>query len=213
MWPPPRSCPTDPPRTEDGVKNLYSRIGRMAAQKPLYADVTWGAGGSTSDLTLELCIEAQRRFDLNTNMHLTCTNMEEKKLTKALEGAKEAGIKNILALRGGEPTARPLPGRSGRNGAFIDARPRPLSLAAPSRPAGRPAGVDRCRRRPHVRPGPRALHPRQVRRRVLHQRRRLPRCGRAGSRRAAQGRWEGRATALGRPYSSHLPPTQRATPT
>ncbi len=60
-----------PPRTADGVANLYSRIERMAARKPLYADVTWGAGGGTSELTLELCSESKRRFGLEMNMHLT----------------------------------------------------------------------------------------------------------------------------------------------
>ncbi len=60
-----------PPRTADGVTNLYNRIERMAIQKPLYADVTWGAGGGTSELTLELCAESKRRFGLEMNMHLT----------------------------------------------------------------------------------------------------------------------------------------------
>lgn len=172
LWRAPAACCADPPRTDDGVKNLYNRIGRMAAQKPLYADVTWGAGGSTSDLTLELCIEAQRRFDLNTNMHLTCTNMEEKKLTKALEGAKEAGIKNILALRGG---ARP---QGAKSGPIVTHPPFP-ARAPPCRPARGPAGVDGCRRRLHLRPGPGALHSGKVRRRVLHHGRGLPRCGAA----------------------------------
>lgn len=60
-----------PPRTPEGVANLYSRIERMAAHKPLYGDVTWGAGGTTSDLTLELCVEAKKRYGLEMNMHLT----------------------------------------------------------------------------------------------------------------------------------------------
>ena len=60
-----------PPRTADGVTNLYARIERMALQKPLYCDVTWGAGGGTSELTLELCTESKRRFGVNMNMHLT----------------------------------------------------------------------------------------------------------------------------------------------
>lgn len=36
-----------PPRTDDGVKNLYARFDRMKAQEPVFIDVTWGAGGST----------------------------------------------------------------------------------------------------------------------------------------------------------------------
>jgi hypothetical protein len=60
-----------PPRTDDGVTNLYARMERMAARKPLYIDVTWGAGGSTSDLTMELCTQATKRYGLTVNMHLT----------------------------------------------------------------------------------------------------------------------------------------------
>jgi methylenetetrahydrofolate reductase (NADPH) len=70
---------------------------------PLYVDVTWGAGGSTSDLTLQLCVDAKQRFGLEPNMHLTCTNMPEEKIGAALEGARAAGISNVVALRGDPP--------------------------------------------------------------------------------------------------------------
>lgn len=76
---------------------------RDAPAEPLYVDFTWGAGGSTADLTLELTVETKKRFGLEANMHLTCTNMPVEKLTTALKGAKEAGIENILALRGDPP--------------------------------------------------------------------------------------------------------------
>lgn len=61
-----------PPRTADGVTNLYKRFGRMAERRPLYMDMTWGAGGSTSDLTLDLCRNAKERYGMEPNMHLTC---------------------------------------------------------------------------------------------------------------------------------------------
>jgi hypothetical protein len=87
-----------PPKTEAGVTNLKKRFANMAQQKPLYIDVTWGAGGSTSDLTLDLCIQAKEQNGLEPNMHLTCTNMDVEKITGGLEGAKNAGIRNIVAL-------------------------------------------------------------------------------------------------------------------
>lgn len=68
-----------PPRTEAGVKNLVERFHRMKEQDPLYCDVTWGAGGATSDLTLDLCKTLQNIVGLESNMHLTCTNMEVQK--------------------------------------------------------------------------------------------------------------------------------------
>merc|ERR1719386_490439 len=66
----------------------------------MWIDVTWGAGGSSADLTLEICIEALKYRGLNVMMHLTCTNMPKEKLKEALDTCKENGICNILALRG-----------------------------------------------------------------------------------------------------------------
>merc|ERR1719453_2239661 len=69
----------------------------------MWIDVTWGAGGSTADKTLEICIEALKYRGLNVMMHLTCTNMPKEKLKEALDTCKENGICNILALRGDPP--------------------------------------------------------------------------------------------------------------
>jgi len=92
-----------PPKTDLGVQNLYERFDRMAPLDPMWIDVTWGAGGSTADKTLEICIEALKHRGLNVMMHLTCTNMPKEELKKALETCKENGIRNILALRGDPP--------------------------------------------------------------------------------------------------------------
>lgn len=92
-----------PPKTHVGIHNLYDRLDRMALLKPQWIDVTWGAGGSTSELTTEICVNAQKYSGLETMMHLTCTNMKVEKIDRALEDAKAAGIRNILALRGDPP--------------------------------------------------------------------------------------------------------------
>jgi len=92
-----------PPRTEDGVKNLYERLDRMAKQEPLFMDFTWGAGGSTSDLTLELSVNTKKNTGIDVNMHMTCTNQEATKVDVGLNGAKEGNIRNICALRGDPP--------------------------------------------------------------------------------------------------------------
>jgi methylenetetrahydrofolate reductase (NADPH) len=84
-----------------GVENLYERLDRMAMFGPAWVDVTWGAGGSTSKLTLDICTNSQKLIGLETMMHMTCTNMPREELQKALLKAKENGIQNILALRGG----------------------------------------------------------------------------------------------------------------
>ncbi|KAJ1947385.1 methylenetetrahydrofolate reductase 1 [Kickxella alabastrina] len=92
-----------PPKTEQGLANLYDRIERMSRLGPLFVAVTWGAGGSTSQRTLELCGACQGAFNLDTVMHLTCTNMDLSMLDSALASAKAAGVRNILALRGDAP--------------------------------------------------------------------------------------------------------------
>lgn len=48
-----------PPKTEDGVDNLFERMDRMVAHNPSFCDITWGAGGSTADLTLEISNKMQ----------------------------------------------------------------------------------------------------------------------------------------------------------
>lgn len=67
--------------------------------------MTWGAGGSTADLTLELSSSAQNFCGLEVMMHLTCTNLPKQSIKKALLEARDAGISNILALRGGKLTS------------------------------------------------------------------------------------------------------------
>ncbi|EEB08554.1 methylenetetrahydrofolate reductase Met9 [Schizosaccharomyces japonicus yFS275] len=90
-----------PPKTSTGVVNLYNRIERMRDWgHPTFVDVTWGAGGSSSDLTPVIVKVTQSDYGLDTCMHLTCTNMATKQIDEALERAYKVGCRNILALRG-----------------------------------------------------------------------------------------------------------------
>lgn len=92
-----------PPRTPEGVDNLFERLDRMASLNPLFCDITWGAGGSTSELTLDIATKMQNMICVETSMHLTCTNMPIEKIDEALETIKKAGLQNVLALRGDPP--------------------------------------------------------------------------------------------------------------
>jgi methylenetetrahydrofolate reductase (NADPH) len=93
-----------PPKTEQGRNNLLGRIERMVSNfGPLFIDVTWGAGGTTSDSTLSICSWVTKFAGTDSMMHLTCTNMSQDLIDTALLKAKEAGIQNILALRGDPP--------------------------------------------------------------------------------------------------------------
>jgi len=92
-----------PPKTAQGVQNLYDRMDRMHAMGPAFIDITWGAGGRLSSLTCEMVKVAQSAYGLETCMHLTCTDMEQSKIDDALKEAYNAGCTNILALRGDPP--------------------------------------------------------------------------------------------------------------
>lgn len=95
-----------PPKTEAGIAALYKRVWRMQQQNPLFMDLTWGAGGSTSELTMTLASNFVKHLGCQVNMHLTCTNIKKETVEQALLDAKKNGIKNILALRGDPPAGQ-----------------------------------------------------------------------------------------------------------
>lgn len=109
-----------PPKTDEGVHNLYDRLDRMASFGPTWIDVTWGAGGSTASMTLEICCTAQQFIGLETMMHLTCTNMPRKEIDDALAKAKAGGLHNILALRGDPPRGEEWKQMEGGFGYAVD---------------------------------------------------------------------------------------------
>ncbi|KAG9318613.1 methylenetetrahydrofolate reductase-domain-containing protein [Chiua virens] len=92
-----------PPRTDQGFENLISRISRLSVLQPIAISVTWGAGGSTRDRSLDLAGFTQSACGVDTILHLTCTNMLPGMVNDALREAKVRGIQNILALRGDPP--------------------------------------------------------------------------------------------------------------
>ncbi|KAE9399560.1 methylenetetrahydrofolate reduct [Gymnopus androsaceus JB14] len=95
-----------PPRTAQGLQNLLDRIERMRGLGPEFIDVTWNAGGRTSELTSEMVKTCQGLIGVETCMHLTCTNMPKEKVDIALREAKVSGCRNVLALRGDPPVGK-----------------------------------------------------------------------------------------------------------
>lgn len=92
-----------PPKTEKGVKKLFGIAGEYRDLNPDWFTVTYGAGGSTRELTMELVDQFQRRFDVPTMHHFTCVGHSKDELAKIIEEMKRRGICNILALRGDPP--------------------------------------------------------------------------------------------------------------
>ena len=91
-----------PPKTREGVSNLFDRLDRMSLLEPLFMDITWGAGGSTSELSLEISSKATQMGN-DVMMHLTCTDMSKSQIKHVLQQCQKNGIRNILALRGDPP--------------------------------------------------------------------------------------------------------------
>ena len=94
-----------PPKTSSGLANLYRRIERMADLEPTFVDVTMGAGGARNDKTLEIAENLKRFFGLDVLVHLPCAGMTIAELDAVLDRMRDAGIRNILALRGDPPIA------------------------------------------------------------------------------------------------------------
>lgn len=92
-----------PPKTDGGFKNLLARLNRLMALNPLFVTVTWGAGGLTAEKSLDLAVTCQEQLGVPTVLHLTCTNTNAEIIDAALDRARKAGIRNILALRGDLP--------------------------------------------------------------------------------------------------------------
>lgn len=93
-----------PPKTEKGMNSLFSKtLPELDKLKLDFCSVTYGAGGSTSEKTLEMVKKVQVDFEIPSMMHLTCVNSTKEQLSEVLESAVQAGIENILALRGDPP--------------------------------------------------------------------------------------------------------------
>ena len=93
-----------PPKTDEGRRQLDAAVDELAAINPSFVSVTYGAGGSTRDLTRQLVSDIQGRTGIPTMAHLTCVAHTRHELVELLDGYRAAGIDNILAL-GGDPPA------------------------------------------------------------------------------------------------------------
>ncbi len=93
-----------PPKTEEGDRALLEKtMPALMALKPDYCSVTYGAGGSTRDKTLDIVERIQVEHGLTAMMHLTCVNSTKAELGAVLGEARKRGIRNVLALRGDPP--------------------------------------------------------------------------------------------------------------
>lgn len=92
-----------PPKDAEGVERLLGTAHELKAQNPTYVSVTYGAGGSTRRLTVDLVQRIKREVGIETMAHLTCVGATRAEIAQVLDELKAGGIRNVLPLRGDPP--------------------------------------------------------------------------------------------------------------
>lgn len=92
-----------PPKDAAGVDRLFETIAELEKYRPAYVSVTYGAGGSTRRLTVELVRRIKREAGIEAMAHLTCVGATRAELVSVLDELKASGVENVIALRGDPP--------------------------------------------------------------------------------------------------------------
>jgi methylenetetrahydrofolate reductase (NADPH) len=96
-----------PPKSSEGKDAFMKVVNELKAFDPLYVSVTYGAGGTTQDRTLNTLKWISKETDLTVMSHLTCIGATKMSMSALLKEYQDSGIDNILALRGDPPMNRP----------------------------------------------------------------------------------------------------------
>ena len=99
------SCEFFPPKTAEAADKLYDTIRDLETCNPSFVSVTYGAGGSTRELTHDLVVKIKETTSIPPIPHLTCVAHSEDEIKSTLERYASVGISNILALRGDPPAS------------------------------------------------------------------------------------------------------------
>jgi methylenetetrahydrofolate reductase (NADPH) len=97
-----------PPKTERGEQNLYAALSELGELDPAFVSVTYGAGGSTREKTIEIVKRIKRDYGLEAMAHFTCVGATAAQLRGTLDEMAQAGIENVLALRGDPPAGEEI---------------------------------------------------------------------------------------------------------
>jgi methylenetetrahydrofolate reductase (NADPH) len=92
-----------PPKTDDGVRQLFDTVGALRPLAPAFVSVTYGAGGSTRERTLELVRRLKRESEVEAVAHITCVGASRGEIAAVLDEVAAAGVQNVIALRGDPP--------------------------------------------------------------------------------------------------------------
>ena len=89
-----------PPKTDTAFDSVKTATEEIAKLGPSFMSVTYGAGGGTSKYTLEIAKNIKQRYNVPTLAHLTCVSSTKETVREKIMQMKEAGIENVMALRG-----------------------------------------------------------------------------------------------------------------
>ncbi len=92
-----------PPKTDKGMANLEASINELKPCRPSFVSVTYGAGGSTREKTLDLVTRIKKESGIDAMAHLTCVGSNKDEIRAILDRLADAGVENVLALRGDPP--------------------------------------------------------------------------------------------------------------
>jgi methylenetetrahydrofolate reductase (NADPH) len=92
-----------PPKTPEGVEQLFTAVEALKPLEPDFVSVTYGAGGATRDGTVEIADRINREHGLETMAHLSCVGETREGLAAILDRFASIGVENVLALRGDPP--------------------------------------------------------------------------------------------------------------
>jgi methylenetetrahydrofolate reductase (NADPH) len=92
-----------PPKTETGFESVKTATEEIAKLYPAFMSVTYGAGGGTSEYTLDIAKNIKHQYGVPTLAHLTCVSSSKETVKAKIVAMKEAGIENVMALRGDIP--------------------------------------------------------------------------------------------------------------
>jgi methylenetetrahydrofolate reductase (NADPH) len=92
-----------PPRTEEAAAQLQRTIADLRPLQPSFVSVTYGAGGTTRERTIDIVSRIRRDTGIEAMAHLTCAGSTREELSSVLQRLADAGVENVLALRGDPP--------------------------------------------------------------------------------------------------------------